>query len=87
MKNFIDSLFAPATQFLVSIKTSLLQFAIEKNKPIDLDSFFSPFAMMGSSWVVLIKAVLISLFSITVLYLAIGARGIYLYFKEGIKWW
>ncbi|MGC5328956.1 hypothetical protein [Brevibacillus sp. SYSU BS000544] len=87
MRNFIDSLFNPASQFLQGIRDSLLKYSVGRNKPIELDSFFSPFALLGTSWVVLIKAVMLSLFSITMLYVAIGARGVYLYFKESIKWW
>lgn len=87
MRNFIDSLFSPASSFLHGIRDSLLKFSIDRNKPIDLDSFFSPFALLGPMWVVLIKAILISIFSLTALFVAVGARGVYLYFKEAILWW
>ena len=87
MRNFIDSLFNPMSQFLQSIKTNLLQYSIQKNMLIDLDSFFSPFALLGPSWVLFIKTFVGSLFGITMLLIAIGLRGVYLYFKEGVKLW
>lgn len=87
MKKVIDSIFDPASRFLGQAISSLGKFSIEKNRPIDLDSFFAPFAMLGDSWVVLIKAVLISLLSITGLYLALVIRDLYLNFKGAVKWW
>ncbi|MGK5512297.1 hypothetical protein [Brevibacillus formosus] len=87
MRNFVDSIFGPVSQFLGQIKSNLLRFAVERNRPIDLDSFFAPFATLGPTWVVLIKSIMVSLFAVTLLWVAISLRGAYLYFKDGVKWW
>ena len=87
MRPLIDSIFNPVTQMLSSTKANLLRYAVERNKPIDLDSFFAPFALLGNDWVFALKAIMFSVFSVTVLFLAIAIRGIYLYFKEGVQWW
>jgi len=83
----IDSIFDPASEFLQSAISGLAKFSIEKNRPIELDSFFGPFAMMGTYWVVLIKAVFLSLLGITGLFLSSVGRELYLKFKDGVKWW
>jgi hypothetical protein len=87
VRNVIDSIFDPASRFFDSAFVYLHRFSIEKNRPIDLDSFFAPFAMMGSSWVLLIKAVFVSLLAVTGLFVATVIRDLYLQFKSGVKWW
>lgn len=87
MKDVIDSIFDPASAFLQIAISGLSRFSIEKNRPIDLDSFFAPFAMMGDSWVFLIKTGFVSLLALTGLFLATVIRDLYLNFKDGVKWW
>ncbi|WP_232700203.1 hypothetical protein [Brevibacillus daliensis] len=87
MRNLIDTIFGPVDRFISSALESLSKFAIERNRPIELDTFFAPFTVLGDNWVFLIKAVVLSLMTVTGLLVAVLIRNLYLYFKEGVKWW
>lgn len=87
MRALLDSIFDPASDFLLEAIAGLSRFRVEQNRPIELDTFFAPFVMLGDNWVLLIKAVFVTLLALTGLLIATVGRDVYLMFKEGVKWW
>lgn len=83
---FIDTLFNPVLDWLVSIKDLLKELSVPASRGINIDYYLGPFARLGG-WTVFITTVIGLSFIYVVSYIICAYRGAFIYFKDTIKWW
>lgn len=87
MKPFIDTIFSPVLGWLLSIKNMLTSLSVPLSRPVPVQQFLGPFGLFGPYWSTFVGTICALAFIYVVVYLIKNASGLYLQFKQAIKWW
>ncbi|MFP2989059.1 hypothetical protein MF621_003958 (plasmid) [Bacillus velezensis] len=87
MKPFIDTIFAPVLAWLNHIHSMISSLSVPLSHPVPITNFLGPFGLLGSSWARFVGTICSLAFIYVVAYLIKNAAGLYLTFKQSIKWW
>lgn len=83
----IDTIFSPVMNWLSQIISYLHSATIPKSYSLELGSLFAPLNMISPSWTLLITNIFIMFVTYSIVYISVNGTGLYLQFKEAIKWW
>lgn len=83
----IDTIFTPVLNWLTQIINYLHSATIPTSYTLEIGSLFAPFAMISPAWALLITNIFIMIVTYSIIYISMNATGLYLQFKEAIKWW
>lgn len=86
-QRIIDSFFDPIIEILITARDRLDYISMVAARGLNLDYFLGPVSMLGPEWRALIASVVASAFLIVTILTARKVYGMYLAFKEGVKWW
>lgn len=86
-QRIIDSIFNPIIQILITARDHLDNVAHVAARGLNLDYFLGPVSMLGWQWRTLVGSIIAAAFLILAVFIARRVYGIYLAFKEGVKWW
>lgn len=87
MRNFIDSLFAPAFEFVDWIKSFLEQAGTVVAKGYDLNAHLGWIKLLGSGFTALMFSLIASLIFLTILHNVKTISRVFILFKEWIGRW
>lgn len=87
MRAFIDTIFSPVLGWLQSVITTIDSLSIPFSRPLNISYYFGYFSMFGNGWVFFIKTVTTLAFLYGVSYLVVTQIGLFIKFKDMIKWW
>lgn len=87
IRNFIDSIFLPLTQFLEIMRDLLTSASLTAGKGINLNNYFSFFAYLPAEWQNVVKSALTSIVLLATLWLVRSVWDMYLRVKESGKLW
>lgn len=87
LRDLIDSIFAPVYGFLNFVLLKIQSVSLVASRGLNLDYFLGPVALLGPEWVGLIKTIIACITLLTVVFVSTKGFGLYLKFKEGVKWW
>lgn len=87
MKNLIDTIFSPVLVFLTTIADALRSLSVPVARPLDFGKYFGYFSFLGPIWITFITTACTLAFIYFIVYLVTNNMGLFLKFKEFIKWW
>jgi hypothetical protein len=87
MFNFIDSLFAPAFEFMRWIKENLMQAGTVVARGYDLNVWLGWIKLLGPGFGLFITSLITSLIFLTILYNVKTISRVFILFKEWIGRW
>lgn len=87
MRNFIDTVFNPLLNWLNSIYNNLSELSVPLSHPLDISKYLGVFALLGGGWISFIVNVCLMAFIYIVCFIIVAQNGLYLKFKDSIKWW
>lgn len=87
MGNAIRALFAPGAAFLTLARDRLSDVAMSARVGIDIGKYVAPVRVLGPGFALMIQTLIAGAILAVVLLGARAAFGLYLSFKEGIRWW
>lgn len=87
MRNIIDSIFGPVLTWLNDIYVSISNLFVPLSRPINFGRYFGYFSFLGPVWITFIQTVCTLAFIYFVVYLIKTQTGLFLKFKDFIKWW
>jgi hypothetical protein len=87
MRNLVDLIFSPVLSWLTSIYGHIRSLSIPVSRPLDLGRYLGHLSFMGPQWRLLITTVCTLAFIYLIIYLVRTQAGLFLKFKDFIKWW
>lgn len=87
MQKLADYLFTPIIDILSNTYNYLLNASNFANRGINVEKIFGPVATMGSSWVNMVKVLIICVSVLLFAFVAKGSFSLYRQLKDGVKWW
>jgi hypothetical protein len=82
-----DSIITPLIEILAKARYRLETLSLVAARGLNLDYFLGPLSLLSPEWRVLIGSIIASSFLILGVLVARKTYGLYLAFKEGVKWW
>lgn len=87
MRALIDTIFAPVLTWLHSIQTYISRLSVPVSRPLDISDYIGPFALLGTGWISFISTVCALAFIYIVCFVIVAYQGMFIKFKDTIKWW
>lgn len=87
MKGLIDSVFGPVIEFLTTILTFIEELSVPVSRPFDPSNYLAPLTLLGPYWFNFVTTVCMLAFIYVVVFLIVAYNGMYIKFKDNIKWW
>lgn len=87
MINLINAIFMPITGWLRDLLYSMSNISVPLARPINFGAYFGYFSFLGPVWITFITTVCTLGFIYFVIYLVMSSTGLYLKFKNSVKWW
>lgn len=87
IRNFVDSIFNPISQFLDKMYDGIITVGRVSAKGIRLDDYFGFFAILGPEWTRVITSLIASIMFLFVLFMIQKYSRVLLWFKSLVKWW
>jgi len=87
MKGVIDSIFHPVYAWLQSIINLIKSLSVPVSRPFDPSNYLAPLKLLGPHWFAFVTTVCMLSFIYVVAFLIVSYRGMYINFKDSIKWW
>lgn len=87
MRAIIDSILGPVLQWLASISSYINQLSVPVSRPIDLSNYLGYFGMLGPYWLSFIQTVIGLAFIYMIAFIIVTQQGLFIKFKDMIKWW
>lgn len=87
MRALIDTIFNPVLTWLQSIIVAIDSLSIPFSRPLNISNYFGYFSLFGNGWVFFIKTVTTLAFMYGVTYIVVTQMGLFIKFKDMIKWW
>lgn len=86
-KNLIDHIFSLPESILETMIDKLQGASSLVAQGINVSDWLAPVGLLGPSWVKVINALLAGASLVFIFWLGKRVYGLYLQFKEGVKWW
>ncbi|MDJ0304555.1 hypothetical protein [Dehalobacter sp.] len=87
MHALADTIFVPVTTMLQTVLNSLSNVHFNLASGLNINNYLGHFVGLGSSWVFLIKSLVLCFVCISVFMVAKTGYSLYLQLKQGVKWW
>lgn len=87
MRNLIDTIFGPVLIWLNNISSSISSLSVPVSRPINFGRYFGHLSFLGPHWITFITTVCTLAFIYFVIYLIKTQSGLFIKFKDMIKWW
>lgn len=87
MKNLIDTIVYPLLNWLNNIYNSLSELSVPLSRPVDIAQYLGVFAYLGSGWISFVVNVCLLAFIYVVALLLVAQHGLFIKFKNTVKWW
>lgn len=87
MKPLIDTIFGPVLAWLTNIQNYISELKVPLARPLDISQYLGPFAMLGPYWVTFISTACVLAFIYVVTFIIVLNQGVFIKFKETVKWW
>lgn len=87
LHDIADTVFGPVISVLTFAYNYLSSISLLASRGLNLDYFLSPFASLGTAWVILIKSFISAFVLVSVVTGIKAIYGAYLQLKQGVKWW
>lgn len=87
MKGVIDTVFFPILNWLNQIYSSIMNLIVPVSRPIDIAQYLGVFAYLGPYWITFITTACVLAFVYMVCFLVVAYNGLFIKFKDTIKWW
>jgi len=83
----IDTIFAPVIAWLVSIQNAIKQLSVPVSHPFNLGQYLGPFQYLGPYWITFITTACFLACVYMIAFIVVSYRGMYISFKDSVKWW
>lgn len=83
----IDTIFNPVIAWLMSIRENISQLSVPASRPVPISNYLGPFALLGPYWITFIGTVCVLAFIYAVSFLVVASQGLFIKFKDTVKWW
>lgn len=83
----IDTIFAPVLLWLESIQQSIKSLSVPVARPFDLGQYLGWFRLLGPWWVTFVTTACFLACVYMIAFVIVSYRGMYISFKDSIKWW
>lgn len=87
MRALIDTIFHPVLNWLTTIFETIQQLSVPLSRPVDIGMYLGPFVLLGSGWITFISTACALAFIYIVAFIVVAQRGLFIRFKDVIKWW
>lgn len=87
MIGLIDTIFHPVLNWLNEILFSIMTLEVPLSHPLDIAKYLGPFALLGNYWISFIVTVGTLAFIYVISYIVVSQHGLFMKFKNTIKWW
>lgn len=87
MRPLIDTIFAPVLNWLQNMIITIDSLSVPYSRPLNISNYFGYFSMFGNGWLFFIKTTTTLAFIYGVSYLVVTQVGLFIKFKDMIKWW
>lgn len=83
----IDTIFAPLLGWLMDIRSNISELSVPLARPINIGSYMGPFALLGPYWITFITTSAFLAFVYVVAFIIMASNGLFIKFKDSVKWW
>ena len=83
----IDTIFGPVLDWLIQIRSYLMQARVPLSRPLNISQYLGPFALLGPYWITFITTACVLGFVYIVMFIVMASQGTFIKFKDSIKWW
>ncbi|GAB6454366.1 MULTISPECIES: hypothetical protein [unclassified Bacillus cereus group] len=87
MKSVIDTIFSPIFGWLNQMFNSIMKLTVPASHPINPNSFFKAFAMLGNGWVIFVSTACVLAATYGILFVVMAFKHGVVEFKVFVKWW
>jgi hypothetical protein len=87
LHGLIDTICDPVTGWLQYILDSISNMQLPLNHPLDISHYLGVFALLGPAWVSFIINACLMAFIYVVCFIVVSHQGLFVKFKDTIKWW
>lgn len=87
MRALIDTIFNPVLNWLLSIQGFISELHVPFSRPINIGDYLGPFALLGPYWLTFITTGCVMAFVYMVVFIIMASDGMFIKFKDTIKWW
>jgi hypothetical protein len=87
VRALIDTIFSPVLMWLTGIFESIQKLSVPLAHPLDIGMYLGPFVLLGPAWITFISTACALAFIYVVAFIVIAQRGLFIRFKDVIKWW
>lgn len=83
----IDTIFGPVINWLIRIKEMIRELSVPLARPINISDYLGPFAHLGPYWILFISTGAALGFIYLVAFMITASQGLFIKFKDTVKWW
>lgn len=83
----IDTIFNPVLAWLSSISMYIHSLSVPVARPLNLSLYLGPFAYLGPYWITFITTGIFLAFVYIICFLVVSYQGMFIRFKDSVKWW
>jgi hypothetical protein len=88
MKSVIDTtIFSPIFGWLNKMFDAIMKLTVPASHPINPNSFFKAFAMLGNGWVIFVSTACVLAATYGILFVVMAFKHGVIEFKVFVKWW
>lgn len=87
MRNFIDTVVSPLLNWLNTVYNSIKDLEVPLSRPLDITNYLGIFAYLGPGWISFIVNACLLAFIYIVAFIIVSQQGLFIKFKNTIKWW
>lgn len=83
----IDTIFNPVLAWLSSISMYIHSLSVPVARPLNISQYLGPFVYLGPYWITFITTGIFLAFVYIVCFLIVSYQGMFIRFKDSVKWW
>lgn len=87
LQGLIDTIFGPIKGWLSHIVSFIQELSVPVSRPFDPSNYLAPLKLLGPYWFTFVTTVCFLSFVYIVAFLIVSYQGMYIRFKDSVKWW
>jgi len=85
--DLINTIFNPVLMWLDNIRMMITNLAVPTSRGLNIGIYLSPFAFLGIGWITFISTGIALGLTYLIVFIIQAQQGLFIKFKDTIKWW
>lgn len=87
MKDIIDTIFDPLIQVLNQIITLFSDLSVPASRGLNISDFLPQIGLLPNGWIIFVETIIMLSVIYMITYVIMAYKGLFLKFKDAIKFW